>query len=119
MDDDTAIYKDLSDEQIKEVYMKEAKDKIDSFIEIFDYLKFTFDQSKTNKIHTIESHVLDVIDITGKPLGSLDQCIEAVHQYFTQRMNSSKYKRKNKSSEERGLILESLVLHFNAYNLYS
>ena len=76
-------------------------------------------QSKTPKIHTIESHVMDYIKLTGKPLGSLDQCIESVHQYFDQRMNSSKYKVKEKSSDVAGDKLLKLVLHFNAYNLFN
>ena len=57
--------------------------------------------------------------LTGKPLGSLDQCIESVHQYFDQRMNSSKYKVKEKSSDVAGDKLLKLVLHFNAYNLFN
>ena len=113
------LYVNLNKDQIKEEYLVECQEKIDEFIEVFDYLKFCFNQSKTPKIHTIESHVLDYIKLTGKPLGSLDQCIESVHQYFDQRMNSSKYKVKEKSSDVAGDKLLKLVLHFNAYNLFN
>ena len=112
-------YVNLNKDQIKEEYLVECQEKIDAFIEVFDYLKFRFNQSKTPKIHTIESHVMDYIKLTGKPLGSLDQCIESVHQYFDQRMNSSKYKVKEKSSDVAGDKLLKLVLHFNAYNLFN
>ena len=113
------IYDNIHEDQVKHEYIKECKDAIDNFLEIFNYLKFTFNQSKTNKIHTIKHHLLDYIDMTGKTLGSLDQCIEAVHQYFDQRLNSSKYKVKDKTTEVAGRKLEQLVLHFNSYNIYN
>ena len=75
--------------------------------------------TKTSKIHTIEAHLIDYIKISGKTLGSQDQVIEATHQYFDQRMTSSKYKVKDKSSEVSGKKLLKLVLHFNAYNIYN
>ena len=95
------------------------QESIDSFMEVFDYCKFTFDLSKTNKVHTIESHVLDLIEMTGEPIGSLDQCIESVHQYFSKRMESSNYKIKTKTKDSHGKKLLQLVLHFNSYNIYS
>ena len=119
MKGDTERYENLTKDQIKEEYVKECKEKIDNFMEVFNYLKFTFGQSKTPKIHTIESHVLDYIKLTGKTLGSLDQCIESVHQYFDQRLMSSNYKVKEKSSDVAGDKLLKLVLHFNSYNLYN
>ena len=97
----------------------QEKKKTDNFMECFDYLKFTYGTSKTVKIHTIESHLVDYVKVTSKTLGSLDQCIEAVHQYFNQRMNASNYKIKNKSSEKHGDKLLQLVNHFNSYNLYN
>ena len=103
----------------KEQYVKECTEKTDNFMECFDYLKFTYGTSKTVKIHTIESHLVDYVKLTSKTLGSLDQCIEAVHQYFNQRMNASNYKIKNKSSEKHGDKLLQLVNHFNSYNLYN
>ena len=75
--------------------------------------------SKTPKIHTIQDHLLDLIELTGEPLGSLDQCIEALHQYFNQRMNSSKYQVKTKSEDIAGEKLRQCVLHINAFNLYN
>ena len=86
---------------------------------MIDYIKFTLGHPKTVKVHTIESHVLDIIEDTGKTIGSLDQCIEVVHQYFEQRMNASKYKVKYKTSETAGKKLLQLVLHLNAYNVYN
>lgn len=103
----------------KEQYIKECNQKTDNFMECFDYLKFTYGTSKTVKIHTIESHLVDYVKLTSKTLGSLDQCIEAVHQYFNQRMTASNYKIKNKSSEKHGEKLLQLVNHFNSYNLYN
>ena len=103
----------------KEEYLKECQDKIDNFIEIFDYMKYTFGTSKTVKIHTIESHLVDYVKLTNKTLSSLDQAIEAVHQYFNQRLNASNYKIKYKSSEKHGEKLLQLVNHFNSYNLYN
>ena len=112
-------YDGKNKEQVKLEYLKESKHAIDNFIEIIDYNKFVFNQSKTVKIHTIESHVLDYIEDNGKTVGCFDQCIEAVHQYFDSRMNSSNYKVKYKTSETAGKKLLQLVLHFNAYNLYN
>ena len=60
----------------KEEYVKECEEKIDNFIEVFDYLKFTFGTSKTVKIHTIESHLVDYVKLTSKTLMGLDQCIQ-------------------------------------------
>ena len=117
MNDKTERYNNLTKDEIKAEYISEAKEKIFNFIEVFDYLKFTYNQSKTPKIHTIESHVIDYIELTGKTLGSLDQCIESVHQYFDKRLNSSQYKVKDKTKELAGDKLLKLVLHFNAYNL--
>ena len=76
----------------KEDYVKECEDKVDSFMEVFDYMKFNFGTSKTVKIHTIESHLVDYVKLTSKTLSSLDQAIESVHQYFHQRLMSSHYK---------------------------
>ena len=112
-------YDNLKESEIKSAYIKECKESIDSFMEVFNYCKFTFDLSKTNKVHTIESHVLDLIDMTGEPIGSLDQCIESVHQYFSKRMESSNYKIKTKTKDSHGKKLLQLVLHFNSYNIYS
>ena len=68
----------------KETYIKLFEEKINNFMEVFDYLKFTYNLSKTVKIHTIQSHIVDYVNLTSKTLGGLDHCIEAVHQYFNQ-----------------------------------
>ena len=85
----------------------------------FNFLKQEFKLSKTPKIHTIQDHLLDIIEITGEPLGSLDQCIEALHQLFKQRMKTSRYEVKNKIKDIAGLKLLQCILHLNAYNLYN
>ena len=103
----------------KDAYLKECQDKVDNFMECYDYLKYTYGTSKTPKIHIIESHIVDYVDLSSTTLGSLDQCIEAVHQYFNQRLIASKYKIKDKSSEIHGEKLLQLVNHFKAYNLYN
>ena len=56
----------------KEEYVKEFEEKIDNFIEVFDYRKFSFVTSKTVKIHMIESHLVDYVKLTSKTLSSLD-----------------------------------------------
>ena len=48
----------------KEDYVKECEDKVDSFMEVFDYMKFNFGTSKTVKIHTIESYLVDYVKLT-------------------------------------------------------
>ena len=63
--------------------------------------------------------VFNNVDLSSTTLGSLDQCIQAVHQYFNQRLIASKYKIKDKSSEIHGEKLLQLVNNFNAYNLYN
>ena len=119
MKTDHERYKNLHEEEIIMEYLKECNETVENFMEVFDYLKFTYDMSKTSKIHTIEAHLISYIKMSGKPLGSQDQVIEATHQYFDQRMTSSKYKVKDKSSEVSGKKLLSLVLHFNSYNIYN
>ena len=74
---------------------------------------------KQHLIHLIESHLLDIIEITGELLGALDQCIESLHQLFKQRMKTSRYEVKNKLKDIAGLRLLQCVLHINAYNLYN
>ena len=100
-------------------YMIVLRKICQAIMEVFNYLKFTFGTYKTVKIHTIESHLVDYVKLSSKTLSSLDQAIEAVHQYFNQRMNASNYKIKYKSSEKHGDKLLQLVNHFNSYNLYN
>ena len=102
-----------------EEYFLECKVAIDDFMEGINILKQNFNFSKTPKIPTIESHVLDFVKISKGPLRSLDQCIEALHQYFNKRMNSSQYKVKTVEKEIAGQRLMQCVLHINSYNLYS
>ena len=70
------------------LYSEECDKAIKSFMGSFNYLKQKFNTSKTPKIHIILDHLLDIIEIIGEPLGSLDQCIEALHQLFKQRMKT-------------------------------
>ena len=71
----------LSKEEKLENYMKNCRESIDNFITSINYLKKNMNFSKTTKIHVIQDHVMDIIELTGEPLGSLDQCIEQLHQY--------------------------------------
>ena len=66
----------LSKEEKLENYMKNCRESIDNFITSINYLKKNMNFSKTTKIHTIQDHVMDIIELTGEPLGFLDQCIE-------------------------------------------
>ena len=93
-----------------EEYIKESKQVINNFTK----LNSEFNVSKTQKFHTIKDHILDYIET----LGSLDQCLEALYQYFNQRMNSSNYKVKTVTKDIAGTRLLQCVLHINAYNLY-
>ena len=99
--------------------MKESEEAIDKFIASFEILKNKFNLSTTPKIHTIEDHILDYIELTGESLDSLDECIEALHQYFNHRMTQSRYKVKNVTKDIAGDRLLQCVLHINAYNLYN
>ena len=62
---------------------------------------------------------MDIIELTGEPLGSLDQCIEQLHQFFNQRMNGSNYNVKSKDKDIAGTRLLQCVLHINSFNLYN
>ena len=99
--------------------MKECQESIDEFVATINYLKNNFGFSKPPKIHTIQDHIMDLIELTGGPLGSLDQCIEQLHQYFTQRMNASKYNVKTKDKDIVGTRLLQCVLHIISFNLYN
>ena len=114
----TVCKKSVEKEQLKE-YIKESRQVIDNFVVSFDKLNKEFNVSKTPKFHTIKDHILDYIELTGETLGSLDQCIEALHQYVNQRMNSSNYKVKTVTKDIAGTRLMQCVLHINTYNLYN
>ena len=62
---------------------------------------------------------MDIIEFTGEPLGSLDQCIEQLHQFFNQRMNGSNYNVKSKDKDIAGTRLLQCVLHITPFNLYN
>ena len=113
------IEETISKEEKLERYMQQCKESIDGFIDTINYLKKKYGFSKTPKIHTIEDHIMDIIELTGEPLGSLDQCIEQLHQYFTQRMNASNYNVKTKDKDIAGTRLMQCVLHINSFNLYN
>ena len=75
--------------------------------------------SKTPKIHAIQDHIMNTIELTGEPLGSLDQCIEQLHQYFNQRMHASHYYVKTKDKDIADTRLMQCVNHINSFNLYN
>ena len=49
-----------------------SKQVIDNFVVSFNKLNREFHISKTPKFLTIKDHILDYIELTGEPLGSLD-----------------------------------------------
>ena len=74
--------------------------------------------SITNKMHTIESHVMDYMNITGKTLDETnDQVIEATHQDLYKRLDGSNYQVTNKETLSHGGKLLKGVHHYNSYNL--
>ena len=99
--------------------MRQCQESIDEFISSINYLKKHFHFSKTPKIHTIQDHIMDTIELTGEPLGSLDQCIEQLHQYFNQRMHASHYCVKTKDKDIAGTRLLQCINHINSFNLYN
>ena len=109
----------MTKEEKLEKYMETCKENIDSFITSINYLKKHLKFSKTPKIHTIQDHIMDIIELTGEPLGSLDQCIEQLHQYFDRRMTASNYHVKTKDKDIAGTRLMQCVLHINSFNLYN
>ena len=72
--------KDISEEETKGEYIKECKAAIENLKTTWDKLNKDFSLLITNKIHVIEDHFIDYIDLTGKTLGeSNDQVIETTH----------------------------------------
>ena len=116
---ETIITENISKEEKLTSFMKQCQESIDEFISSINYLKKHFHFSKTPKIHTIQDHIMDTIELTGEPLGSLDQCIEQLHQYFNQRMHASHYYVKTKDKDIAGTRLLQCVNHINNFNLYN
>ena len=103
---------EITEEQTKENYISELEEAIDNFTQDWNILNKDFSVSRTNKFHTIESHVLDYTILTGKTLGeTIDQVIETTHQYFNKRLDDSNYKVKNKVKEIHGKRLKQAVDH--------
>ena len=91
--------------------------KIDKVYE-WDVLHREFGLSKTLKIHIMQDHIKDYVDLTNKPLGRrTDQTIEAAHQFMNKRMVRSQYVVKDIESAAHGLKLYCCVLHINSYNI--
>ena len=116
---ESVINENITKEEKLASFMKECQDSIDDFISSINFLKKDYNFSKTPKIHTIEDHIMDIIELTGEPLGSLDQCIEQLHQYFNQRMHASHYYVKTKDKDIAGTRLMQCVNHINSFNLYN
>lgn len=94
------------------------KEIITKFKEDFSDLRAIFDITVTNKIHFLQDHLEDQLDMTGEGLGEVDDgVVEAMHQYLDKRMRIGNYTVKNLESEAHGKKKLKLVLHVNGYNL--
>ena len=77
-----------------------------------------FGISVPNKVHFLQDHLEDYLDMTGKGLGQgEDGVVEAMHQFLDKRMRISNYVVKNLESKAHGEKKLKLVLHINGYNL--
>ena len=57
-------------------------DKIQAFKRLFEQLKVQFGVRETPKLHIINTHILQFIQWTGKPLGPYsEQSTESVHRF--------------------------------------
>ena len=94
------------------------KEVITKFKQDFSDLRAIFEISITNKIHFLQDHLEDQLDMTGEGLGEVDDgVVEAMHQFLDKRMRISNYTVKNLESEAHGEKKLKLVLHINGYNL--
>ena len=101
---------------------KTVKGNVSEAISIFkcDYknLQKKFGVSKTPKIHIIEDHIEEYVQMTNHGLGyCTDQTIEALHQVVNRRFSSSKYYVKYIESDRHPDQLLRGILHVNAYNI--
>ena len=79
------------------------KEVIGKFKEDFSDLRAIFDISVTNKIHFLQDHLEDQLDLTGEGLGEVDDgVVEAMHQFLDKIMKISNYTVKNLESEAHG-----------------
>ena len=94
------------------------KELIENFLQSFEELHEKFNESYTNKIHIIESHLEHYLNESKKSLGYYsDQMIEAMHAEADKILNNSGYKIKDLDSDICGEKLENFVHHLNSYNL--
>ena len=94
------------------------KEVIAKFKQDFSDLRAIYDITVPNKIHFLQDHLEDQLDMTGESLGEVDDCVvEAMHQYLDKRMRISNYSVKNLESKTHGEKKLKLVLHVNGYNL--
>ena len=98
------------DSNYKEVIIKFKQDYSD--------LRAIFEISVPNKVHFLQDHLEDLLDMTGEGLGEVDDgVVEAMHQFLEKRMRISNYFVKNLESEAHDEKKLKLVLHTNSYNL--
>ena len=72
---------DSKDKEDPKKYIKHCEMVINDFNEKIQTLEKKFGFNMTNKMHTIDGHIIDQITMTGRTLGSTDdQVIEACHQ---------------------------------------
>ena len=85
---------------------------IGSFKKEYAVLREIFGITIPNKVHFLQDHLEDYLDITGESLADVDDgVVEAMHQYLDKRMSLSNYWVKNLESEAHGKKKLRLVLH--------
>ena len=98
--------------------MKRNKEVIIKFKQDYSDINAIFGISVPNKVHFLQDHLEDYLDMTGEGLGQVDDgVVEAMHQFLDKRMRVSNYVVKNLESEAHGEKKLKLVLHINGYNL--
>ena len=94
------------------------KEVIAKFKADFSDLRAIFDISVSNKLHFLQDHLEDQLDMTGEGLGEVDDgVVEAMHQFLDKRMRLSNYIVKKLESEAHGEKKLKLVLHIKRYYL--
>ena len=79
------------------------KEVISEFKEDYSDLRAIFEISVPNKVHFLQDHLEDQLNLTGEGLGEVDDgVVEAMHQYLDKRMKISNYLVKNLEPKARG-----------------
>ena len=79
------------------------KEVIVKFREDYSDLRAIVEISVPNKVHFLQDHLEDQLDLTGEGLGEVDDgVVEAMHQYLDKRMKISNYLVKNLESKAHG-----------------